>query len=116
MTARQPLLLFVGCLFAGLFYVFGLLFGIDPSDIPSAVANQLILGLFPRASPALTVIGVLLAVVAFLGFVRLVKVEWDSDKQLGVAAFCGLLAGGLTLMDAGATAPFWIVGMFVSVV
>jgi hypothetical protein len=116
MTDKRALALFFGCLFAGLFYIFGLIYGIDPSDIPSAIINQLILGLLPNAGPYLTVIGVILAIVTFLGFVKLVKVAWDSDKQLGVAAFCGLLAGGLALIDGNATVPFWVVGLFVSVV
>ena len=115
-VSKRSLAVFSSTLFTGLFFVFGLEYGVDPSDAKGTIISELILVLFPQAEPYLSAVELLLAFFSFLGFIALVRDEWDRDWQMGAAAACGLLAGALTLLSAPASIPFWIIGVVNSAV
>jgi hypothetical protein len=112
-VTKQALELFSTNLFVGLFFIFGLQYGIDPSNIEFAIVTQFILALWPGAGPYLNVIGFVLTVLSVLGFIGLIRIQWDDDWKNGVAVFSGLIAGGLALPDVYLSIPFWVIGMIV---
>jgi len=90
---------FWDALFTGLFFVFSLLYGVDPSDINGTVLSSVVPAVIPASQPLVTLTGIVLTIVGFLGLVKLVRGEWDKDWQRGVAAFTGLFAGGGILIN-----------------
>ncbi|HEV2226356.1 MAG TPA: hypothetical protein VGR56_06075 [Nitrososphaerales archaeon] len=98
-------------MFLGLFFTFGVVFGVDPSDVSGVIAAQLIHGFFAQVDPLVCIAGIVLSIATFLAFVKIVWTKWDKDRVDGFAAFYGFLAGGLTLIDPLVSIVFWIGGV-----
>jgi len=102
---------FATCLFLGLFFCFGIIFGTDPSDISGTIAAELVHAFYPRFDPIVALAGIALTILTLIGFVRTVRSKWDDDKVDGFAAFCGFMAGGLTLVWPSFSIVFWLLGI-----
>ena len=94
----------------------GLVYGVDPSDVKGTLIGQLVPALYPPAGLFLSIVGLFVSVIAVYGFASLVSDRWGNDWADGVASFCGLIGGSLTLMNAWFSIPFWIGGLVASVV
>jgi hypothetical protein len=92
----------------------GLFYGVDPSDVKGTLVGQLVPTLYPPAGLLLSIVGFFLSAVTLYGFASLVSDRWSNDWADGVAAFCGLIGGSLTLMNAWLSIPFWIGGLLAS--
>lgn len=102
---------FATCLFLGLFFCFSVIFGVDPGDIQGTIAFEIVHALYPQFDLLVALVGIILTIITFLGFVKTVRSKWDEDKVDGFAAFCGFMAGGLTLVWPSFSVVFWLLGI-----
>lgn len=105
---------FVAAAFTGLFFVFSLLYGVDPTDLQGTILSTVVPAVVPASAPLVGALGVILSVVAFLAIVKSVLDAWEDSEVRAAAMLTGLLAGGLTLPNAYVAAFFWAAGVIVS--
>ena len=108
--------LFVNSLLTGMCFTMGLVYGVDPSDVKGTLIGQLVPTLDPSLAVIVGIVGFLLSLFTLYGLATFVEGRWDHNWIDGVAAFCGLLAGGLTLVNVTYSIPFWVFGMIMSVI
>ena len=98
----------------GLFFVFSLYYGVDPTDLKGTILSTVVPAVVPQSAPFVGLLGVILSLMAFFGLVRWVLVSWDKQRVRGAAVLTGLLAGGLTIPAPTIAVWFWVIGAVVS--
>ena len=105
---------FAAAAFTGLFFVFSLLYGVDPTDLNGTILSTLVPAVVPASAPFIGALGMILSVLAILGIAWTVLGAWEDSRKRGVAMLIGLLAGGLTLVSVDAAVVFWVIGLVVA--
>lgn len=105
---------FGSAVFTGLFFVFSLYYGVDPTDLKGTILSTVVPAVVPSSAPFVGAVGVILSIAAFFGLIRWVLVSWEKQRVRGVAVLTGLLAGGLTIPAPTVAVWFWVMGAVVS--